>query len=66
MKHQIAFGQEEDGRWTAEIGDPPGVMAYGATKNDAESNVEAMALRVIADRIEREHTTMSHAQFATA
>jgi len=50
MKYQIAFEQEEDDRW---IGNLPGVMAYGATKTDAESNVEAMALRVIADRIER-------------
>jgi Uncharacterized conserved protein len=64
MKYQIDFEQEEDGRWIAEIVDLPGVMAYGSSKNDAESNVEAMALRVIADRIEREHTTMSQVQFA--
>jgi predicted RNase H-like HicB family nuclease len=66
MKYQIDFEQEEDGRWIAEIEGLPGVMAYGSSKTDAESNVEAMALRVIADRIEREHTTMSHVQFATA
>ncbi|MEO8735933.1 MAG: type II toxin-antitoxin system HicB family antitoxin [Edaphobacter sp.] len=66
MKYQIDFEQEEDGRWIAEIADLPGVMAYGSTKADAESNVEVMALRVIADRIEREHTTMSQVQFAVA
>ena len=66
MKYQIDFEQEEDGRWIAEIVDLPGVMAYGSSKTDAESNVEVMALRVIADRIEREHTTMSQVQFAVA
>ncbi|HEV2710775.1 MAG TPA: type II toxin-antitoxin system HicB family antitoxin [Edaphobacter sp.] len=50
MKYQIDFEQEEDGGWIAEIVDLPGVMAYCSSKTDAESNVEAMALRVIADR----------------
>ena len=66
MKYRIDFEQEEDGRWLAEIEDLPGVMAYGISKTDAESSVEAMALRVIADRIERDHTTMSQVQFAVA
>jgi predicted RNase H-like HicB family nuclease len=66
MKYQIDFEQEEDGRWIAEITDLPGVMAYGSSKADAESNVDSIALRVIADRIEREHTTMSQVQFAVA
>ena len=64
MNYQIEFEQEEDGRWIAEIPALPGVMAYGTSKTDAESKVEAMALRVIADRIEREHATMSHVEFA--
>jgi predicted RNase H-like HicB family nuclease len=66
MNYAIEFEQEEDGRWIAEIASLPGVMAYGASKVEAESKVEAMALRVIADRIERENTTMSHVQFAVA
>lgn len=66
MNYQIEFEQEEDGRWIAEIPALPGVMAYGASQSDAESKVEAMALRVIADRIERENTTMSHVNFAVA
>jgi predicted RNase H-like HicB family nuclease len=51
MNFDIEFEQEEDGRWIAEIPALPGVMAYGVTRNEAESKVEAMALRVIADRI---------------
>jgi predicted RNase H-like HicB family nuclease len=51
MNFDIEFEQEEDGRWIAEIPTLPGVMAYGLTRNEAESKVEAMALRVIADRI---------------
>jgi predicted RNase H-like HicB family nuclease len=66
MNYAIEFEQEEDGRWIAEIPSLPGVMAYGISKVEAESKVEAMALRVIADRIERENTTMSHVQFAVA
>jgi len=41
-------------------------MAYGATKQEAESKVEAIALRVIADGLEREQKTMDHVQFAAA
>jgi predicted RNase H-like HicB family nuclease len=66
MNFEIEFEQEEDGRWIAEIPSLPGVMAYGASKTEAESKVEAMALRVIADRIERENSTMTHVGFAAA
>ncbi len=50
VEFQIEFEQEDDGRWIAEIVSLPGVMAYDASKSDAESKVEAMALRVIADK----------------
>ena len=66
MEFQIEFEQEDDGRWIAEIGSLPGVMAYGISKSDAESKVEAMALRVLADRMERENTTMKRVAFAVA
>ncbi len=66
MNFQIEFEQEEDGRWIAEISALPGVMTYGHSKEEAESKVEAMALRVIANRMERENTTTSPVQFATA
>lgn len=49
----ITIEQEDDGRWIAEIQELPGVMAYGATAADARAKVEALALRVLADR--REH-----------
>jgi predicted RNase H-like HicB family nuclease len=43
---------EEDGRWLAEVTALPGVLAYGTTDAEARSKVQALALRVIADRIE--------------
>jgi len=49
----IVFDREEDGRWIAEIPELPGVMVYGATKDDAEVAVNALALRVLADRAEQ-------------
>jgi predicted RNase H-like HicB family nuclease len=49
----INFEQEVDGRWLAEIPELPGVMAYGQTKLDAEANVTALALRVIAEGTEQ-------------
>ena len=49
---KIEFDREEDGRWLADIPALPGVMAYGSTKEDAEIKVTALALRVLADRIE--------------
>jgi predicted RNase H-like HicB family nuclease len=54
LNFKIEFERENDGRWIAEIAELPGVMAYGATKDEAEAAVEALALRVIADRIESE------------
>jgi predicted RNase H-like HicB family nuclease len=66
MNFAIEFDREDDGRWIAEIQSLPGVMAYGVTKADAESKVEALALRVVADRIERENSTMTDLHFAAA
>ena len=54
MNFKIEFDREDDGRWIAEIAELPGVLAYGATKDEAEAAVEALALRVIADQIETE------------
>ena len=50
MRFNIEIEQEEDGRWIAEIPELPGVMAYGATRDEVQSKVEALALSVIADR----------------
>lgn len=49
----IEYEQESDGRWIAEVPTLPGVMAYGKTKQDAEVEVTALALRVIADRTQQ-------------
>ncbi len=66
MDYLIEFEQEDDGRWIAEIPSLPGVMAYGATRPDAESKVQALALRVTADMLERDHITTDHVGFAAA
>jgi predicted RNase H-like HicB family nuclease len=49
---KIENEQEEDGRWIAEIPALPGVLAYGTTKADANAKAQALALRVIADRLD--------------
>ena len=52
MKFRVEIEQEEDGRWIAEVADLPGVLAYGNTSDEAQSKVQALALRVVADRLE--------------
>ncbi len=52
MKLTIEIERETDGRWIAEVVELSGVMAYGKTPEDAQGRVQALALRVIADRIE--------------
>lgn len=49
---KIEIDREDDGRWIAEVPDLPGVMVYGRTRQQAISKVEALALRVIADRLD--------------
>jgi predicted RNase H-like HicB family nuclease len=46
----VEIDMEADGRWLAEITDLPGVMAYGASKDDAIRRVYVLAQRVLADR----------------
>lgn len=48
----IEVEKEIDGRWIAEAPELPGVMAYGATKDEAIRNAKVLALRVMADRLE--------------
>ena len=52
MKLRVEFDRETDGRWIAEVRDLPGVLAYGATQDEAQAKVQALALRVVADRLE--------------
>jgi predicted RNase H-like HicB family nuclease len=49
---KIEMEQEEDGRWVAEVPDLRGVLAYGKTRKEALAAVQALALRVLADRLE--------------
>ena len=53
---RIEVDREEDGRWIAEVPDLPGVMVYGVTQGEAISKAEALALRVIADRLDHGET----------
>lgn len=53
MTFHIELEQEVDGRWMAEIVALPGVLAYGMTPTDATAKVQALALRVLADRMEQ-------------
>jgi predicted RNase H-like HicB family nuclease len=49
---KIEIEQEDDGRWIGEVPELPGVLAYGTTEAEARAKTTALALRVIADRIE--------------
>jgi predicted RNase H-like HicB family nuclease len=48
----VEVERETDKRWIAEVVDLPGVMVYGATRKQAVVKAQALALRVLADRIE--------------
>ncbi|MGH7874317.1 MAG: type II toxin-antitoxin system HicB family antitoxin [Candidatus Binatia bacterium] len=52
MNFRVEIEQEEDGRWIGEVVDLPGVLAYGSTSEEAKAKVQALALRVLADRLE--------------
>ncbi len=52
MNFSIEYEQEEDGRWLAEVIELPGAMAYGATASEAMAKAEALALRVLAERLD--------------
>ena len=52
MRFAVETEKEKDGRWIAEIPQIPGVMAYGRNRAQAVTRVEALALRVLAERIE--------------
>jgi predicted RNase H-like HicB family nuclease len=48
----IETERETDGRWLAEVPSLPGVLSYGATDTEARSKATALALRVLAERVE--------------
>ena len=53
LRFKIETERETDGRWIAEISDMPGVLAYGKTEAEATAKAYALALRVIADDVEK-------------
>ena len=66
MTFSIEIERESDGRWIAEVPDLPGVLAYGSSEQEAKARVQALALRVVADRLEHgeassEFTTITFA-----
>jgi len=52
MNLRVETEQEEDGRWIAEVPELPGVLAYGTSHDQAVAYAKALALRVIAERLE--------------
>ena len=52
MTFTIEYEREDDGRWLAEVIELPGVLAYGQTSDEAIAKAQALALRVLADRLE--------------
>jgi predicted RNase H-like HicB family nuclease len=67
MRFEVEFDRQEDGRWIAEIARLPGAMAYGESQEKALAGVDAIALRVLADRMENQHESLkSSAEFACA
>ena len=66
MRFKVEIELENDGRWIAEVVELPGVLAYGQTPEEATAKVQALALRVVADRLDhgeagREFLTISFA-----
>ena len=52
MIFRLELERETDGRWLGEVPELAGVMTYGTSRDDAMARVQALALRVIAERLE--------------
>jgi predicted RNase H-like HicB family nuclease len=63
---RIEVKEETDGRFIAEVPDLPGVMAYGQSRRKAIVKVEALALRVLADRVEHDEPVPGFPQIFSA
>lgn len=67
MNFTVETEREQDGRWIGEVPAIPGVLAYGQTRDEAIARVEALALRVLADRLEHgERVPEMNAVFSVA
>ena len=49
---KVEIERESDGRWIAEVTDLPGVLTYGTSREEAVTRAQALALRVLAERLE--------------
>lgn len=52
MHFTVETEREDDGRWLGEVPELPGVLVYGSTRDEAIARAKALALRVLADRLE--------------
>ena len=52
MTFTVEYEREDDGRWLAEVVELPGVLAYGGNSDEAIARAQALALRVLADKLE--------------
>ena len=59
MRLMVELDREVDGRWIAEVVDLPGVLVCGATRDEALAGAQALALRVVADKLEHGEATAS-------
>lgn len=66
MHFTIEHEREEDGRWLAEVPELPGVLAYGATAEEAIAKAQVLALRVLAERLEHNETGPQSISIAVA
>lgn len=63
---RVEIDREEDGRWIADVPELPGVLAYGSSREEAIAKVQALALRVLADKIEASGSLQNEIRFAVA
>ena len=56
MQFDLECEREVDGRWLAEVSQLPGVLAYGASANEAMAKAQVLALRVLAEQLEQGET----------
>jgi len=62
----IESEREADGRWLAEVPQLPGVLAYGATRDEAVARAQVLALRVLAERLEHSESEPSSISISVA
>jgi predicted RNase H-like HicB family nuclease len=66
MNFDIESEREDDGRWLAEVPQLPGVLAYGATRDEAMAKAQVLALRVLAERLEHGESRPQSLSFSVA